>query len=46
MAPIGFIGAGHHVPDSLATKLLAAGARTIVADMRALKSAIIDLRGW
>ncbi len=45
MTPIGFVG-GSLTPGKLAADLLAAGARTIVADMRALKSAIADLRGW
>ncbi len=45
MEPIGFVG-GSLSPGRLAAELLATGARTIVADMRALKSAITDLRGW
>jgi HAD superfamily hydrolase (TIGR01509 family) len=45
MKPIGFVG-GSLAPGRLAAELLATGARTIVADMRALKSAIADLRGW
>ena len=45
MTPIGFVG-GSHTPGKLAADLLAAGARTIVADMRALKGTITDLRGW
>ncbi len=45
MTPIGFVG-GSHTPGRLASDLLAAGARTVIADMRALKSAITDLRGW
>jgi HAD superfamily hydrolase (TIGR01509 family) len=45
MTPIGFVG-GSQTPGRLATGLLARGARTVVADMRALKSAITDLRGW
>ncbi len=45
MKPIGFVG-GSPAPGRLAAELLATGARTIVADMRALKSAIADLRGW
>jgi len=45
MKPIGFVG-GSLTPGRLAGELLATGARTIVADMRALKSAIADLRGW
>ena len=45
MTPIGFVG-GSATPGKLASELSAAGARSIVADMRALKSAIGDLRGW
>ena len=45
MKPIGFVG-GSLVPGKLASDLLAAGACSIVADMRGLKSAIADLRGW
>ena len=32
--------------SSLGEQLLLAGARTIIADMRQLKSAIVALRGW
>ena len=45
MKPIGFVG-GSPVPGKLASELVAAGAHSIVADMRGLKSAIADLRGW
>ena len=45
MTPIGFVG-GSHAPGRLADDLIAAGARTVVADLRTLKSAIADLRGW
>jgi HAD superfamily hydrolase (TIGR01509 family) len=45
MTPIGFVGSSE-TPGSLADTLMAAGARTIVADLRRLKSAITDLRGW
>ena len=45
MTPIGFIGGRHAAPE-LAVQLTAAGARAIVADMRALKGTIVDLRGW
>jgi HAD superfamily hydrolase (TIGR01509 family) len=45
MTPIGFVGSSH-TPGSLAATLLAAGAHTIVADLRRLKSTITDLRGW
>ena len=42
---IGFAG-GSHAGSGLAAQLRAAGARTAITDMRALKGAIIDLRGW
>ena len=45
MTPIGFVG-GSHRAGRLAADLLATGACTIVADMRQLKGAIADLRGW
>ncbi len=45
MTPIGFVG-GSGTPGRLASELLANGARTVVADMRALKATISDLRGW
>jgi beta-phosphoglucomutase-like phosphatase (HAD superfamily) len=45
MTPIGFVG-GSDMPGRLAAELTARGAHTVVADMRALKSAITDLRGW
>ncbi len=45
MMPIGFVG-GSDAPGQLAAELQARGARCVVADMRALKSAITDLRGW
>jgi beta-phosphoglucomutase-like phosphatase (HAD superfamily) len=45
MMPIGFVGGSHAAPN-LGSELSAAGARTIIADMRQLKSAIVDLRGW
>jgi HAD superfamily hydrolase (TIGR01509 family) len=45
MMPIGFVG-GSHAEGHLAHALIEAGARTVVADMRALKGAIIELRGW
>jgi HAD superfamily hydrolase (TIGR01509 family) len=45
MTPIGFVG-GSQTPGRLASELLATGARTVVADMRALKTTIADLRGW
>jgi HAD superfamily hydrolase (TIGR01509 family) len=45
MTPVGFVGSSD-MPGRLAANLLAAGARTVVADLRALKSTITDLRGW
>jgi beta-phosphoglucomutase-like phosphatase (HAD superfamily) len=45
MTPIGFVG-GNQAPGRLAKDLVAAGARTVIGDMRVLKSAINDLRGW
>jgi HAD superfamily hydrolase (TIGR01509 family) len=45
MVPIGFVG-GSHADAGLGRQLLAAGARTIIADMRQLKSTIVALRGW
>jgi 3-hydroxyisobutyrate dehydrogenase-like beta-hydroxyacid dehydrogenase len=45
MTVIGFIG-GSHAGSQLGTNLLSAGARMVITDMRALKSAVMDLRGW
>lgn len=45
MAPIGFIG-GSHTNPSLGAQLTTAGARAVIADMRALKSTVVALRGW
>jgi HAD superfamily hydrolase (TIGR01509 family) len=45
MAPIGFVGRST-AEGHLARDLVAAGARTVIADLRALAGAIIDLRGW
>ena len=45
MTAIGFVG-GNAMPGKLAHELTAAGARTVIADMRALKSAVTDIRGW
>ncbi len=45
MTPIGFVG-GTHAEANTEANLMAAGARTVIADMRALKSAVIALRGW
>jgi len=45
MTAVGFVG-GSHAGPRLSEQLRAAGARTVVSDMRALKGTIIDLRGW
>ena len=45
MTVIGFVG-GSHASGKLANQLRAAGARTVISDLRALKSTILDLRGW
>jgi HAD superfamily hydrolase (TIGR01509 family) len=45
MTVIGFVG-GSHAGPQLANQLRAAGAKAVINDMRTLKSAIIDLRGW
>jgi HAD superfamily hydrolase (TIGR01509 family) len=44
MTPIGFVGSAQDA--SMGANLMAAGARTLIADMRALKSTVIALRGW
>lgn len=45
MRPIGFVGSSPS-EGRLARDLTAAGARSVIADLRALKSAIVELRGW
>ena len=45
MKPIGFVGASRAEGSQL-RDLEAAGARTVIADLRTLQSAIIALRGW
>jgi HAD superfamily hydrolase (TIGR01509 family) len=45
MTAIGFVG-GNQTPGRLAGELIGAGARTVIADMRALKSTIAEIRGW
>lgn len=45
MSPIGFVG-GSHAGAHLGEQLMASGARTVISDMRMLKSTVIDLRGW
>lgn len=46
MRPIGFVGGNNQSAGRLAQELTAAGAQSVIADLRALKGAIIDLRGW
>ena len=45
MRPIGFVGSSPS-EGRLARDLSAAGARSVIADLRALKSTIVELRGW
>jgi HAD superfamily hydrolase (TIGR01509 family) len=45
MTVIGFVG-GSHAGSQHGNHLRGAGAHTVITDMRALKSTIIDLRGW
>jgi HAD superfamily hydrolase (TIGR01509 family) len=45
MNAIGFVG-GSHAGDHLAGQLRQEGARIIINDMRALKGAVVELRGW
>ena len=45
MTSIGFIGGSHTSPE-LGSNLTRAGARAVIADMRALKSTVVALRGW
>jgi HAD superfamily hydrolase (TIGR01509 family) len=45
MRAIGFVG-GSDVASRLGEHLRSLGASAVIADMRALKSTIIDLRGW
>jgi HAD superfamily hydrolase (TIGR01509 family) len=45
MTVIGFVG-GSHAGSRLGQQLREAGARAVISDMRALKSTVIDLRGW
>jgi hypothetical protein len=45
MTVIGFVG-GSHAGASLGEQLARTGARTIVADLRHLKSTVVALRGW
>ncbi len=45
MTAIGFVG-GSHAGTHLGKQLRDAGARVVISDMRALKGAVVDLRGW
>jgi HAD superfamily hydrolase (TIGR01509 family) len=45
MTAVGFIG-GSHAGPTLRDQLRAAGARMVISDMRELKGAVTDLRGW
>src|SRR5262245_57997714 len=45
MAAVGFVG-GSHADAELGAQLKSAGARTIVADLRHLRSAVVALHGW
>jgi beta-phosphoglucomutase-like phosphatase (HAD superfamily) len=45
MVPVGFVG-GSHSGSDIGESLLAAGARTLIADMRQLQSTVTALRGW
>jgi HAD superfamily hydrolase (TIGR01509 family) len=45
MRAIGFVG-GSHAASRLGEELRSLGASAVIADMRALKSTMIDLRGW
>ena len=45
MTVIGFVG-GSHAGPRLGQHLATAGARAVIADMRALKSTVVELRGW
>src|SRR5262245_12596262 len=45
MTPIGFVSASAALTNH-AAQLTAAGARALIADMRALKSTVASLRGW
>ena len=45
MTAVGFVG-GSHAQGRLGPQLTSAGAKMVIGDLRMLKSAIIDLRGW
>jgi HAD superfamily hydrolase (TIGR01509 family) len=44
MTPIGYVGNAQDA--SAGANLMAAGARTLIVDMRQLKSTVVALRGW
>jgi HAD superfamily hydrolase (TIGR01509 family) len=44
MTPIGYVGNAQDA--GVGANLMAAGARTLIADMRQLKSTVVALRGW
>ena len=45
MRAIGYVG-GRHAGPQLSATLAAAGARAVIADLRALKGTVVELRGW
>ena len=45
MLPIGFVSASATLTNH-ADQLTAAGARALIADMRALKGTVAAIRGW
>jgi HAD superfamily hydrolase (TIGR01509 family) len=45
MTAVGFVGGTHAGPE-LGSMLMAAGARTVISDMRMLKSTVLAIRGW
>lgn len=45
MTAIGFVG-GSHAQIRIGNHLRAAGARAVITDMRSLKGAVTELRGW
>ena len=46
MTAIGFVGGTHAAPNLGAASLKPAGARAVIADMRALKATVVALRGY
>jgi hypothetical protein len=45
MTAIGYVGGTHAAPN-LGAELSKAGARAVIHDMRALKGAVVGLRGY